>query len=427
MRHKKKFEVLTKNFPHFAVLAVFMLLCARQNVAAQNISAQNLVGDFSGEFDNLLRQPFSWQSSGDVMKYLITISQKNPLTGTYVSYFTHETDEAETKSCFIYIDPMLPPGQYRAEIKVWNILGALQDSLTSYYDFTVYQAYSPEIDSVSYIITNGSYIYIEELDNDGIIEVSGTNLFMPDSTRKSVSFTDYFFKNNDSIVFSEKILSHDEQNDKITLQFNVDDFDLGTYHLFAQDASGLHSLGSSGSEFVVKARKAVDFDIELGYASLFLVDSELSNYFEEKIFPLSAQMRLSVFFLKRRWGYFGLGLRATYSYFSGSESGYLINGSIGMAHAVFSYQIPMFGRRFFWEFRGGAGATYFHNIKFHFSENIMSRPLNTISICYDAGTSGILYLARCFFLEASFDYTFTINKNDLMGGMLASFGVGWQL
>lgn len=114
-------------------------------------------------------------------------------------------------------------------------------------------------------------------------------------------------------------------------------------------------------------------------------------------------------------------------YFSGSESGYLINGSIGMAHAVFSYQIPMFGRRFFWEFRGGAGATYFHNIKFHFSENIMSRPLNMISICYDAGTSRILYLARRFFLEASFDYTFTINKNDLMGGMLASFGGGWQL
>ena len=106
MRHKKKFEVLTKNFPHFAVLAVFMLLCARQNVAAQIH-----VGDFSGEFDNQLRQPFSWQSSGEVMKYLITISQKNPLTGTYISYFTHETDEAETKSCFIYIDPMLPPGQ----------------------------------------------------------------------------------------------------------------------------------------------------------------------------------------------------------------------------------------------------------------------------------------------------------------------------
>ena len=120
---------------------------------------------------------------------------------------------------------------------------------------------------------------------------------MPDSTRKSVSFTDYFFKNNDSIVFPEKILSHDEQNDKITLQFDVGAFDTGTYHLFAQDASGLHSLGSSGSEFVVKARKAVDFDIELGYASLFLVDSELSNYFEEKIFPLSAQMRLPLIFL----------------------------------------------------------------------------------------------------------------------------------
>ena len=422
MRHKKKFEVLTKKFPHFAVLAVFLILCALQNVAAQN-----LVGDFSGEFDNQLRQPFSWQSSGDVMKYLITISQKNPLTGTYISYFTHETNKAETESCFIYIDPMLPPGQYRAEIKVWNILGVLEDSLTQYEDFTVYQAYSPEVDKVSYLITNRSYIYLEDLDNDGIIEVSGTNLFMSDSTRRSVSFTDYFLKNDDNILFPERIVSHGEQNDKITLQFDVESLLPGTYNLFAQDASGLHSLGKSGSEFEVKARKAVDFDIELGYSCLFLPDSDLAAYFKENIFPLSAEMRLSLLFLKRRWGYLGFGLHVNYSYFSASGSGYSLSGSLAMAHGVFIYQIPMFNRRFFWEFRGGAGATYFHNIKFHFSENIESRPLNTISICYDAGTSGILYLTRRFFLEASFDYTFTVNKNDLMGGMLASFGVGWQI
>ncbi len=421
MRHKKKFEVLTKKIPHFAVLAVFMLLCVRQNVAAQN-----LVGDFSGEFDNQLRQPFSWQNCGDVMKYLITISQKNPLTGTYVSYFIHETDEAETKSCFIYIDPMLPPGEYRAEIKVWNVLGTVQDSLTSYYDFTVYQAHMPEIDDVSYLITNGSYIYLEGLGNDGIIEVSGKNLFMPDSTRKAVSSTDYFFRNGESLIFPEKIISHGEENDKITLQFDVESFVPGTYHLFAQDASGLHSLGESGSVFEVKARKAVDFDIELGYASLFLLDSEFSNYFKEKIFPLSAEMRLSLLFVKQRWGYLGLGLRANYSYFGASSSGYSINGSIGMAHALLIYQIPMFNRRFFWEFRGGAGATYFHNIKFHFSENVESRPLNSISICYDAGTSGVLYLSRRFFLEAGFDYTFTVNKNSLVDGILASAGIGWQ-
>ncbi len=80
-----------KNFPLFAVFAVLLVLCACVNAAAEDFTDL-----FSGEFDNQLRQPFSWQSSGVVMKYLITISQKEPLTGMYLPYFSHETDKAET-------------------------------------------------------------------------------------------------------------------------------------------------------------------------------------------------------------------------------------------------------------------------------------------------------------------------------------------
>ena len=78
------------------------------------------------------------------------------------------------------------------------------------------------------------------------------------------------------------------------------------------------------------------------------------------------------------------------------------------------------------EIRGGAGVTYYSDIKFHFRGNVQSTPFNTISLCYDAGLSAIYYITKRFFIEASFDYAFTVNKNALMGGILPSLGVGWQ-
>ncbi len=400
--------------PLYIVLAVLFLLFAPNCIFADEIP------------ENELRQPFRWKSAGEAFQYQITISTRNALTGLWEQCYYHETDREETDSCLIYIEPLLSPGNYRAEIKVVNILGLVQESLTSLGDFTVYQAYMPEIDSVSYPLNGRTIIYLDELDNDGVVKISGTNLFMPDSTRKQISFTDYFFKNEENTLFPEKIISHDEQNSKVSLQFDVESLVPGVYHLYAQDASGLHSLAGRGSEFEIKARKVVDFNIEAGYTCLFLNDRALTNYFEQTVFPLSAQARLSLFFLKRSWGYFGFGIRANYSYFTSTERTYSLDGNIGMAHFVLIYQLPMFRRRFFLELRGGVGGTYYFDIKFHFRGNVQSSPFNTISLCYDAGMSMIYYINKRLFIEALFDYAFTVNQNALMGGMLPSLGVGWQ-
>ena len=81
---------------------------------------------------NEVRQPFSWVSAGDVLKYEIIIERFDEGAEHYLPYYFHETNEEETKSCIIYIDPVLPVGQYRSEIKVYNILGKLENSLTTH-------------------------------------------------------------------------------------------------------------------------------------------------------------------------------------------------------------------------------------------------------------------------------------------------------
>ena len=380
---------------------------------------------------NQIRQPFSWDSAGDVLKYEITIEQFNILQNRYIKYFEHETNEEETLNCIIYIEPTLPPGKYRSTIKVYNILGILESSLTSQDEFLVRQAYQPEVRKVNYPLYSRSTIYLDDLDNNGVVEVEGRNLFNLPQTRHPIpdlQATDYYLESNKGKVAPEKIIHHDDNNRKLTLQFDMKKLDVGKYHLVAKDASGLHSENNGSSEFAVKFRKWMDFDIEAGYTyGLVVHDDTIETYLGTKMFPLSGQFKISLIPFKHNWGYIGIGIRGNYSYFKSELDGYDIDGNIMNGHALFIYQLP-FGkrRRVFWEVHGGAGVTYFHNIKFHFPHNIESKQLNTMSLSYDAGTSLMVYVNKRLYIEAGGDYVFTQNKDLPMGEVLPYAGIGWQ-
>ena len=120
---------------------------------------------------NEIRQPFRWNSSGDVSKYKIIIRHKVPETQKWEICYEHETDEEETEKCLIYFDPPLEEGRYRSEIHVFNIFDMPEDSLTSYDEFDVYKAYKPKIKNVSYPLYMRSVIYLDDLDNNGIIDM----------------------------------------------------------------------------------------------------------------------------------------------------------------------------------------------------------------------------------------------------------------
>ncbi|MBR0496317.1 MAG: hypothetical protein IJJ71_09105 [Treponema sp.] len=376
---------------------------------------------------NEVKQPFSWVSAGDVLKYEIIIERFDEGAEHYLPYFFHETNEEETKSCIIYIDPVLPVGQYRSEIKVYNILGKLEQSLTSHDEFTVRQAYKPEIRSVSYPLYMRSTIYLDDLDNDGIIEVEGRNLFMPDPEDKAIVHTKYFLKGSRTI-YPEEVLSIDElRNRKIKFRFDMKKLEVGRYDFFAQDASGLHSEASSDSEFTVKFKKWMDLDIQAGYTCPYVLhDETLPTYLGSKIYPLSGQAKISFMPFKRNWGYLGIGLRASYSRLEYKEDTYTIDGNLGTGHFLFIYQLPMFRRRVVAEIHAGAGVTYFNNIIFHFPHNMQSPALNTLSPSADAGLSVQFYINKRLYTEIAADYIFTMNKDMILGMVQPSLGVGWQ-
>lgn len=377
---------------------------------------------------NIIRQPFIWESAGDVLKYEIIITRKNEKTGLWEEYYSHETDEEESENCLVYIEPTLPPGVYRSQIKVYNILGVLEEDLGSSDEFTVRRAFKPEIKSLSYPLYMSSTIYLDDIDNNGIIEIEGRNLFMPPESEESLQATNYVLKSIKKTVNPEKILEHDDNNRKVKFLFNMKEIDVGKYHLVAKDLSGLHSENNSSSELIVKFKKWLDIDIEAGWTMpVVLHDSTISDYLETKLFPLSGQAKISVIPFKHNFGYLGFGIRGNYSWFKNEKSGYSIDGNIMTAHLIFIDQIPLGKKRhFFWEFHGGAGLTYFHNIKFHFPHDIESEQLNTVSLSFDGGSSFMWFPNKRLYVEAGADYIYTQNSDMNMGEILPVLGIGWQ-
>lgn len=376
---------------------------------------------------NRICQPFTWESAGDVLKYVITIEKLDDENNITKEVFSHETNEEETANCLIHIEPPLPPGKYRSHIKIYNILGILEEDLETSDEFIVRKAYEPEIKSVIYPLYLRQTIYLDDLDNNGIIEIEGKNLFEPDPSKNSLIYTDYFLKSEKRIIYPEEILSHDKNNKKLVFRFDMKKLNVGNYHFYAQDASGLHSEENLANKVTVKFRKWADFDLQAGYTfPVILHDNTFPKFLDSKLMPLSAQAKMSFMPFKHSWGYLGFGLRGNYSRLYSEQEKYDVDGNLGMAHLLFIYQIPTLKRRLFFELHGGAGITYFNNIYFNFSSDINSEEYNSLSPSFDAGLSSQIYINKRFYTEISADYSITLNQSMNLGIIMPSLGIGWQ-
>lgn len=375
---------------------------------------------------NEIRQPFTWTSAGDVLKYEILIKEIDKKNNSR-EVFIHETTEEETQNCFIYIEPALPAGKYSATIKVYNILGILEDELTTYSEFIIHKAHQPEVFDVEYVLNKRSVIYLDDLENDGIIVVNGRNLFEIDRSKESIVYTEYFLTNGHHIVEPEEILSYSENNRRVTMKFDMKKLHVGKYYLVARDASGLHSGQTAASILNVKFKKSMDVDLKAGYVfPVLLHDETMNNYLGTNFFPLSGYAGVSFIPLKFHWGYLGIGLRGSYSRINGTLPDYTIDGNLIFCHGVFVLHKPFFNRRIILELHAGVGITYFSDFDFHYDHNVNSDPLNTVSLSVDAGLLIQFYFNRGLFAEIGADYILTMNQDLTMGIIQPTAAVGWQ-
>ncbi len=401
-------------------------VCAQEAEAAG--SAQSSAQSQNAEANKIVQQ-FTWEDMGDVLKYEIIIEKYDSKSGNFIPAYRHETNEEETYDCAVVIEPQLPPGNYRYTINVFNILGGFEEELTTQGEFVVYKAYRPEIRSVSYPLTMSSNIYLDDLDNDGIIKIEGRNLFTPSSGMDAdEGHTSYFLQSKQRSIFPTEILSIDEKNNReVLFQFDMRTLEVGNYNFVAQDSSGLHNEFNNASAFSIKFKKAIDFDVSADYlCPIILHDQTFPDYMGGNVWPLSGQLRINFFPFKRNWGYMGINLNVSFTRMFTEKTGYTIDGNLLTGHARFVYQLPLARRRFMIELHAGGGVTYFNNFVFHFPHNLDSDALNSLDLSFSAGLVGQLYINKRLFVELGADYCLTLNPDTLLGMVMPFAGVGWQ-
>ena len=343
------------------------------------------------------------------------------------------TEDNTTK---IQITPLLQPGLYRYKVITYDLIG-IPEVESDWFEFNIYEAYIPQIRGISTAASHSSTIYLDEL-NDGILNISGRNLFETQKEATDISFTSYALvpEKGRSESLIPDILEFSDNNRSMKIQFDIDSLDTGVYNYIATDASGLSSELSKDSQLVVKFKKAVDFDVSAGYAiPVIVIGDRMKEYLNSSFIPLSATAKVSLLPFKRKFGYLGLGATGTYSRLLTKTTGYDLDGNFITGHALFIYQLPIriINKRTqklrhiaTLELHGGAGVTMFQNTKFHFPRNINSEPLNSLDISVIAGLTGQIYVTNRMYIEAGADFIFPFMGKLIMGYVQPQICIGWQ-
>ena len=370
-----------------------------------------------------------------VQKYEVVIEEKKDDNADWTEINRLFTEDNTTR---VQIQPLLAPGLYRYKVITYDLIG-IPEIESDWFEFNIFRAYIPQVRSVEANVSHSSTIYLDEI-NDGLFTVTGRNLFELQEGPTDVSFTIYETinakkKNPEPII--PQILEFSDNNRRLKVQFNMDELDTGTYYFAARDASGLTTENGKDNTFTVKFRKAVDFDIAGGYTCpIIVIGSRMKEYLNTMMLPLSANAKISFMPFKRRFGYLGIGVDATYSRLLTKTDGYDLDGNYITGNALFVYQLPIrikskkdetkLRHVATLELHAGGGVAMFQNTVFHFPHDINSEPLNSLDFCAIAGASAQVYFTNRLYAEVGADFVMAFMENLPMGYIKPIAAVGWQ-
>ena len=345
-----------------------------------------------------------------------------------------ETKRSETS---IHVFPLLPPGKYRYKVVTYDLIGspAAESDWTA---ITIYAAHQPEISSVKSTLKNSSTLYLEEY-NDGKFAVKGKNLYPPKEGKGDLEYTEYALVPKKSVgrTYKPKILSHDDKNRGMEIQFNMDTLDPGVYHFRATDASGLYTPDNDDNKIVVRFTKPMDLNISAGYSCpLILYDDTFKKYMGSNLWPLSGNAKVVFIPIKLSWGYLGAGLLGTYTRMNYKGDYFDIDGNLMTANGLLVYQKPikvaskedpnkkrLLGTL---EIHAGGGAAYFCKYQYHYNNGTDLDPLYSIDACAVVGASFQYYLTSRIFVEAQADFITSFISDMSYGMVVPSINIGYQ-
>ena len=422
----------------FLLILFSSFVFAQEQKPAENFSAD--LEDSASEEETEISAQEQWQyleweeeNPEYVLHYEVVIESFSEKTNSFDEIRRIMTEDNFSK---VQVNPLLVPGVYRYKVISYNLVD-VPEVESSWFEFKIYKAYQPEITDIKSAANRTGTLFLEEI-NDGVFNISGKNLFSLPQSESGISFTEYALlnskkKNAEPII--PEILEN-EKNRRLKVQFDLKKLDVGKYNFVATDASGLKSNVDRRSEIEVKFKKRMDFDLSAGYVfPIVLYDDTFKQYLDTNLLPLSATARASFIPFKHRFGYFGFGIFTQYSRLLAQYQHYTVDGNFISADALFIYQLPI--RVKFknstkprhiltLELHGGAGLSFFNDLKFHFEHDIVSEPLNSINLNAIAGGAIQFYITNRIYTEIAADYLMAFLNDMDFGMILPSVSIGWQ-
>lgn len=93
-----------------------------------------------------------------VLFYEVVIEEKNFGTGIWTEIRRNRTKDNTAR---IQVDPLLPPGTYRYKVFSYNMIG-IADAESEWFEFTIYRAFLPKINSISSNVNMSPVLYLDE-------------------------------------------------------------------------------------------------------------------------------------------------------------------------------------------------------------------------------------------------------------------------
>lgn len=384
--------------------------------------------------------------------YGLEIQSYNRKTGEWKEVLLENKDgelvpylELPDNRTSVKVRPSLVVGTYRYRITPYDLLSRKQEA-TDWIDLEIIEAFEPEVSTIS-----PSKIYLDEY-NDGLVKVTGKNLFLPEKLTDDTRRTEYILKVNALKSFKIEFIDPEKNykinrrnNSEFLFYVNPELIPPGKYNLLATDASGLINQKNTSSEFEVRFKKRVDLDVSLGYGLPFIVyDGTFDEFMNSRVWPLTAVSKITFMPFKRKWGYFGAALNGSYTRMNTEFDSYKIDGNLVTAHLDFVYQ-KVLNKKTVWqdplepekqqikfkhianvELHAGAGFTYFMDYVFHFDHDVESEHFDSTNISVNVGGAFQLYFTKRFYTEGNVDFVAAFTSGMSYGMIIPSISAGWQ-
>jgi hypothetical protein len=342
-------------------------------------------------------QYISWEKEDDVLKYELMIEKSGG--GGFTQVFDKSTEETT-------VETLLPPGEYRYRVLVYDLLGRLRPA-PEWSRLTVLPALQPEIISIS-------PPFIDLTDFNMALNLNGNNL-TPDAEVYFIP-AESGDKSTPDVLSKAVPLGKDNYHangDAKSARLKLADSSLvkGFYDIIIKNPGGLFTVWRNyevidGVEYVSEIRAAAKFEVSTGaaYALLIPVSGSFNDLIRSETSPAGISARLGINTKPKIYGIFGIELAAYWHYLATAQDSPIVSGNFTDAQINILYQIRILNQKIGVSARIGGGLAYFGGLQFseaysdEFRVNESLLPIGAFSVSFS------WFFYKTFFLDLGIEY-----------------------